>query len=84
MQGVKVDLAIVCFSIQLFSINMFHAVFRHVDFSEFIGVICWQIICCFQHLVSAMTSTSLRDQAAQKQREWRQLEQLQYDLLFFY
>jgi len=40
MQGVKVDLAIVCFSIQLFSINMFHAVFRHVDFSEFIGVIC--------------------------------------------
>jgi len=26
-----------------------------------------------------MSSTNLREQAVQKEREWRQLEQLQYD-----
>jgi len=30
-----------------------------------------------------MSTTSLRDQAAQKEREWRQLEQLQYDNILF-
>jgi len=30
-----------------------------------------------------MSSTSLREQAAEKEREWRELEQLQYDDLFF-
>jgi len=29
-----------------------------------------------------MSSTSLREQAAEKEREWRELEQLQYDDLF--
>jgi len=31
-----------------------------------------------------MSSNSLRDQAAQKEREWRELEQLQYIFIFIY
>jgi len=31
-----------------------------------------------------MTSASLREQAAQKEREWRELEQLQYDFVYWF